>query len=238
MVEAAYSLDCTKKYADRGRSFALEAELTLSKGSFTALMGPSGAGKTTLLRLLAGLEKPDNGVIRASEAVWSSPSAFVAPHRRHIGYVFQDYALFPHLNVKANIQYGFREEVDNAWLEQLLTVFKIQDLVNDRPASLSGGQQQRVALARALAAKPALILLDEPMAALDFSLRNEIRGELKQMLGLLNTTAVMATHDLLEATILADHVVWLEDGKVLREGTPREVLKAELLRLKEQTRDI
>ncbi|CAD5263282.1 MULTISPECIES: ABC transporter ATP-binding protein [unclassified Imperialibacter] len=238
MVEAAYSLDCTKKYADRGRSFSLEAELTLSKGSFTALMGPSGAGKTTLLRLLAGLEKPDSGVISASEFVWSSPSAFVAPHLRHIGYVFQDYALFPHLNVKANIQYGFREEVDNTWLEQLLTVFKIQDLINDRPASLSGGQQQRVALARALAAKPALLLLDEPMAALDFSLRNEIRGELKQMLGLLNTTAVMATHDLLEATILADHVVWLEDGKVVREGAPREVLKAELLRLKEQTRDI
>ena len=95
-----------------------------------------------------------------------------------------------------------------------------------------------MALARALAAKPALLLLDKPMAALDFSLRNEIRGELKQMLGLLNTTAVMATHDLLEATILADHVVWLEDGKVLREGAPREVLKAELLRLKEQTRDI
>lgn len=235
MVSTAYSLHCKRKFADRGRPFALDVALTLPAGSFTTLMGPSGSGKTTLLRLLAGLERPDSGFVKAGDADWYGPSFFIAPQQRHIGYVFQDYALFPHMTVRDNIRYGFRQEFDPTWFQQLLTVFKIENLVNDKPASLSGGQQQRVALARALAGKPQLLLLDEPMAALDFSLRNDIRSELKQMVALLQTTVVMATHDILEAAILADHAVWLEEGLISRQGPPAEVLKEELQRLKEQT---
>ncbi len=238
MVEASYTIDCKKSYTDSGRTFLLQAKLSFAKGSFTALMGPSGAGKTTLLRLLAGLEKPDAGSITEGTSSWASGKVYLAPQYRQIGYVFQDYALFPHLSVRENIRYGFRGSVDEDWLEKILAVFKIANLVNDRPSSLSGGQQQRVALARALAAKPALLLLDEPMAALDFSLRNEIRNELKQMLSLLNTTVVMATHDILEATILAEHVVWLEEGVVLRKGGPKQVLKQELARLKDQIKEM
>ena len=234
MVSTAYSLHCKRKFADRGRPFALDVALTLPPGSFTTLMGPSGSGKTTLLRLLAGLERPDSGFVKAADTDWFGPSVFVAPQQRHIGYVFQDYALFPHMTVRDNIRYGFRQEFDQGWFQQLLMVFKIENLVNDKPASLSGGQQQRVALARALAGKPQLLLLDEPMAALDFSLRNDIRSELKQMVGLLRTTVVMATHDILEAAMLADHAVWLEEGLISRQGPPAEVLKDELTRLKEQ----
>lgn len=234
MVRQGFSARVKKSYAERGRQFSLEVDLSLPPGSFTALMGPSGAGKTTLLRLLAGLEKPDAGKIEAGEMTWSGGASFVRPQDRQVGYVFQDYALFPHMTVKDNIYYGFRKGPDKSWYEQLISVFRIGNLAGDKPASLSGGQRQRVALARALAGKPPLMLLDEPMAALDFSLRNEIRSELRQIISLLNTTVVMATHDLLEAAVMADRVVWLDDGRVNREGAPAEVLKDELQKLKSQ----
>lgn len=234
MVEGGLSFQCRKSFRNAGRGFSLDAHADLEQGSFTAVMGPSGAGKTTLLRVLAGLVQPDAGEITHKGVTWASESVFVPCQKRRIGYVFQDYALFPHMKVGENIRFGFRGAIDEEWLEHLVSVFRIKDLVNDKPSNLSGGQQQRVALARALAAKPSLLLLDEPMAALDFALRLEIRAELLQITKELKPTVVLVTHDVLEAAALANSVFWMEEGKITKSGTPGQVLKAELQVLQQQ----
>lgn len=224
----SFHLSCKKKHTGAGREFVLDLDLRLEAGSFTAVMGPSGAGKTTLLRLFAGLEEPDSGIINAGDVVWFGTGKFVPARHRHIGYVFQDYALFPHMSVGRNIRFGFRAQEDLSWYDHLLRVFQLKDLENDKPASLSGGQQQRVALARAMAGRPQLLLLDEPMAALDFSLRNQLRGELKQITGELGLTVLLVTHDVLEAASLCSRVAWLEEGKMVKSGRPADVLREEL----------
>ncbi len=234
MVTEQWRIACSKRYNDQGREFQLHVEIELKKGSFTAVMGPSGAGKTTFLRLLAGLEKPDAGTIEAANVCWYDSGRFTPPQQRQTGYVFQNYALFPHMTVRQNIRYGLKNASDTDWYNHLLAIFKIEALQNDKPQSLSGGQQQRVALARALASRPQLLLLDEPMTALDFGLRNEVRRELKQVTGEMGLTVVLVTHDVLEAATLAHHVIWIQDGKIAREGEPAIVLKEELTQIGKQ----
>ena len=216
----------------------LSLESSLSAGKIIVVLGPSGSGKSSLLRMLAGLDRPDQGQIRFNENVWfdAAKKIDVTPQERHVGYVFQDYALFDHMSIEKNIGFGVdksrREEVSRYWLNRL----KLDDYAQSYPTSLSGGQKQRVALARALAANPQLLLLDEPLSAIDFSLRREIRRELKQTLKEWNKTTIIVTHDLEEARYFADELLLLDNGAVLQQGSvddlfenPKSIRAAKIL---------
>ena len=208
----------------------LAVELDAGDGETVAVLGPNGAGKTTLLRSLAGLLPIERGRIVMDDVVVDEPvpGTYVPPDRRSVGVVFQDYLLFPHLDARENVAFGLRSKgVGRAearrradeWLRRL----GLADRGGDKPAKLSGGQAQRVALARALAPEPKLLLLDEPLAALDVGIRIELRRELRSVLSDFAGTRVLVTHELLDAVALADRIVVLEDGRVAQEGPIDEV---------------
>ena len=195
-----------------------------SKGEFVSILGPSGCGKTTALRIIAGYEQPDTGNI----LIGGNSLRGVPPHRRNVGMVFQNYALFPHLSVAQNIAFGLEERR----LPRDIIRGKVQDIVrlvhldglNDRyPNQLSGGQQQRVALARALVIEPEILLLDEPLSNLDAKLREEMRIEIKQLQATLGITTIFVTHDQIEALMLSGRVVVMSQGRVQQIGPPEEV---------------
>lgn len=210
----------------------VQADLQVEAGQILAVIGPNGAGKTTLLRSLAGLLAIGAGRVRVGEALWDDPAAgvFVPATDRRVGVVFQDYRLFPHLSVLDNVAFadrsrGVRRGPARDRAGAVLGRLGIGDLAARRPAQLSGGQAQRVALARALAAEPALLLLDEPLAALDARTRLEVRGELRRYLATFGGPTILVTHDPLEAMILADRILVLEAGRTVQEGTPAAVAR-------------
>ncbi|MDD2912221.1 MAG: ABC transporter ATP-binding protein [Candidatus Bipolaricaulis anaerobius] len=196
--------------------------LAVADGETVALLGPSGCGKTTVLRMIAGLEQPDAGqVLLAGRDATDWP-----PERRGVGLVFQSHALFPHLSVEANVAYGlrFRRGVDRvARVEELLSLVGLSGYERRKPHQLSAGQQQRVALARALAPEPGILLLDEPLSALDAALRKELRAELRALLGKLGMTALYVTHDQEEALALADRVAVMREGRLDQVAPPAEL---------------
>jgi molybdate transport system ATP-binding protein len=208
---------------------AIHGRLSVPAGAgATVLFGPSGSGKTTVLRCLAGLERPDAGTIRFSGETWADSLArvWVPPQLRGAGYLSQDYALFPHLTVGGNVAYGlgdFRRSDRRQRVAEMLTLFGLAGLEGRYPAQLSGGQQQRVALARALARRPRLLLLDEPLSALDAPTRGEVRRELRRLLAGLGVPALVVTHDRLEALALGDAVAVLIQGEVRQCGSVAEV---------------
>lgn len=196
--------------------------------SVTVLFGPSGCGKTTVLRCLAGLEKPDEGTIRFNAETWfdSRQNIHLAPQSRGVGFVFQDYALFPHLSVAGNIAYGLRgtpPEARRKIVGDFIERFSLRGLKQRRPYQLSSGQQQRVALARSLAPQPRLLLLDEPLAALDAALREELRSELRHLLAAAKIPVLLVTHDRAEALALGDAIIVMADGAVRQSGSVIEV---------------
>jgi ABC-type sulfate/molybdate transport systems ATPase subunit len=201
------------------RSF--ELELTLEVGSTVALVGPSGAGKTSVLRVVAGLARPGEGRVALDDDVWFDSARRISrlPEERRVGLVFQDYALFPHLNVRRNIEYAGRHRAD-AYLER----FRIGHLADAWPAELSGGERQRVALARALARDPAVLLLDEPLSALDAHTKAGVRAELQQLIRELALPTILVTHDFQDAAALADQVGVIVDGKLRQLASPRELV--------------
>jgi molybdate transport system ATP-binding protein len=210
--------------------FEVNAELTVAPGEVVALLGPNGAGKSTLLRAVAGLLAVDRGRIRLDETVLDEPAqdVFVPSERRAIGIVFQDHRLFPHLRVIDNVAFGLRtrgvpraraRDEAAGWLERL----GVAELADRRPRRLSGGQAQRVALARALASSPRALLLDEPLAALDAQTRAEVQGELQQHLSGYPGPTLLVTHDPVEALLLADRIVVIEQGVIVQQGTPAEI---------------
>lgn len=219
----------------RRGDFSLQLALTVAAGEVVALVGPNGAGKTTTLRTLAGLIRPDHGRIALAGTVldrWQDgrEQVRVPPYRRPVAVVFQDYLLFPHLTVLDNVAFGPRSAGRNRrtaradaarWLRRL----DAADLATLRPAQLSGGQAQRVALARALATDPQLLLLDEPLAALDARTRLTVRGELRRHLAGFAGATVVITHDPTDAAVLADRLVVIEDGRLVQQGTPGEVAR-------------
>ena len=205
-------------------------DLTVAAGSTTAVVGSSGCGKTTLLRLVAGFETPDSGTVTISGRQVASPERSVAPHRRSVGYVAQDGALFPHLSVGQNIAYGLSgparsREVRNRVAELLETVSLDASYASRRPHQLSGGQQQRVALARALARKPVLMLLDEPFSALDTGLRASTRKAVAGLLADAGVTTLLVTHDQEEALSVADQIAVMRDGRFTQVGAPQDVYR-------------
>ena len=197
---------------------------SLAPGEFYSLLGPSGCGKTTTLRIVAGFEHPEAGTIR----IRGSDISRLPPHHRNVNTVFQHYALFPHLSVEDNVGYGLRQqnlplEETRRRLEDALDVVRLRELRDRYPRQLSGGQQQRVALARALVNEPAVLLLDEPLAALDLKLRKAMQGELKKLQERVAVTFLYVTHDQEEALTLSDRIAVMNGGKIVQEGTPQEI---------------
>lgn len=202
-------------------------DLAVGAGEFFALLGPSGCGKTTLLRIIAGLETPDSGsLLLDGRDITALPA-----YRRPLNLVFQSYALFPHMDVAANVAFGLRQEgVSRAEcarrVDEALALVRMSPFEGRKPHQLSGGQQQRVALARALIKRPAVLLLDEPMAALDRSLREEMQGELKRIQRRLGTTFIIVTHDQDEAMRLADRIAVMREGRIVQCASPAELYAA------------
>ena len=198
--------------------------LDIWNGSIVGILGISGSGKTTALRLLAGFDKPDTGIMEMRNRVISSEDTFLPPEERNVGMVFQDYALFPHLNVEKNISFGLsRDEIKSGRLEEVLSMCNLETYRNKFPQELSGGQQQRVSLARALAPKPEVILLDEPFTSLDAHMARDLREEVVSLLRQTETTAIIVTHDQEEALSVCDVVSVLENGSVIQSATPQEI---------------
>jgi iron(III) transport system ATP-binding protein len=200
-----------------------EAELCVERGEFVALLGPSGCGKTTLLRLVAGFEVPDAGEVRVADRLVAGARAWVPPERRQVGMVFQDYALFPHLNVTDNVGFGVARRARRERVETALELVGLAGYGSRYPHELSGGQQQRVALARALAPEPELVLLDEPWSNIDPLLRQSMRDELAEILRRAHVTVLLVTHDREEAFSLADRVAVMLDGRIVQAAPPEEL---------------
>jgi len=194
--------------------FDLEISFTCKKGQLSVFVGPSGAGKTTLIRIIAGLERPDQGRIAYDGEIWvdTEQGIFLTPQRRRLGYVFQEYTLFPHLNVYKNVAFAAQDEEE---IERLLRQFGIRHLKDSMPDKISGGERQRCAICQNLARRPRVLLLDEPFSALDFPIRKKLRQELKTLKKGLSFPTVYVTHDLTEALFLGDHVSPIVDGKIV-----------------------
>jgi len=221
------ALDIHKTFSGRATVTA-RLNLPLNPPSATILFGPSGSGKTTILRCLAGLELPDAGTISFHDSVWFNAATHVnvPPQARGLGYMAQDYALFPNHTVEGNIAYGLTglsAQEKKARVSEVLCLLQIESLSQQRPAQLSGGQQQRVALARAIARRPQLLLLDEPLTALDAPARARLCKDLRMLLTQLAVPSVIVTHDWTEALALGDYMAVIGDGRVLQTGTPLEV---------------
>jgi molybdate transport system ATP-binding protein len=210
-------------------SMSLDVEIQVADGEVLAVLGPNGAGKSTLLRVLAGLLPPDGGsVVLDGSVVWDGDGVHVPAHDRALGMVFQDHLLFPHLSVTDNVAFGLRTRgvrkaaartTAEAWLARV----GLEGLGSRRPGQLSGGQAQRTALARALVGDPRVLLLDEPLSALDARTRLTVRAELRRHLAEFAGSTVLVTHDPVDAMALADRVVVVEEGRIVQEGTPSEV---------------
>lgn len=196
------------------------ADLDVVRGEILALLGPSGCGKTTLLRLIAGFEHPDEGSVAIDGRVVAGPAEWVPPEARHVGMVFQDYALFPHLSVAANVGFGLPRSRRRGRVAEVLDLVGLAEVASRYPHELSGGQQQRVALARALAPQPAVVLLDEPWSSIDPVLRGSVREEVTAILRGAGVTALLVTHDREEAFSLADRVALMAEGRVVQCGSP------------------
>ncbi|HQE35001.1 MAG TPA: ATP-binding cassette domain-containing protein, partial [Flavobacterium alvei] len=213
MENNVIAIDIEKKMFTVNGEINLAIQTSIKMGELVALFGSSGAGKTTLLRILAGLVTPDKGIIKFGETVWfdSGNRINIPPQNRNISLMFQDYALFPNMTVEGNIQFAQSEKDDQA-VDELLSVFGLNEFRKHKTNGLSGGQKQRVALARALARKPQLLLLDEPLSALDATMRASLQDEIVQAHQLLGATTIMVSHDLSEVFRLSNQVLCIENG--------------------------
>ncbi|WP_457627822.1 ABC transporter ATP-binding protein [Persephonella sp.] len=210
--------------------FLLNVDMDIPEGSFVTIFGRSGAGKTTILRMIAGLEKPDRGFIKVGNSVYYDSSAGIdlPPQKRKVGFVFQDYALFPNMTVAENILFGM-EKPDRGFLDYLLELTGLEKLADRKPDTLSGGQKQRVALARAVARKPEILLLDEPLSALDMETRKMLQEELQRIHRDMNLTTFLISHDFSEVFRLSDTVYVLDRGSIVKQGRPENVFVQERL---------
>lgn len=217
-IEARFVIDLN--------SFTLDVDLHIPSTGVTSLFGPSGCGKTTLLRAIAGLDRHANGFLRVEGTIWQDGQEFLPPHRRPIGYVFQEASLFDHLSVRDNLQYGVNrvpKSLQRVSLDRAIELLEISAFLERSPATLSGGEKQRVAIARALAVSPQLLLMDEPLAAVDFSRRQEIIPYLDSLHRELDIPVIHVSHQPDEVSRLADHLVLLDSGRVIAAGDIHDV---------------
>lgn len=221
-------LHARKRLAADWNSFELDLDLQISEGEFVNLYGKSGAGKTTTLRMLAGLSKPDEGHLRVGNETWfdSIHGVNVPPQHRRIGFVFQDYALFPNMSVRRNLAYAGHGTADKEKINAILDQMDLGHLAERKPHTLSGGQKQRVALARALMRNPKLLLLDEPLSALDSSTRSRIQDDIKKMHERLGMTTILVSHELSEIFKLCSRMIVIDQGKILKTGSPGDIFIA------------
>lgn len=212
------NVESLSKSFDKGKTFALkDVSFSLKQGDVYAIVGESGSGKTTLIRLIAGLESPDDGIIIINQKLVSSLNKNVAPEKRNIGFVFQEYALFPHLTLEENILYGISKLKNKRQrAQEVLDLVGLSEMKDRYPHQLSGGQQQRVALARALAPNPSLLILDEPFSNLDAMLRSQLRNEIFDIVKKSGVTAIFVTHDTQDALAVADEILILQNGKLVQ----------------------
>lgn len=213
-------IDIHKKLHGTQGDMHLDINLSIQEGDFVALMGKSGSGKTTLLRTLAGLES-SQGTIMIGDKLWQKDDFSLGVQKREIGFVFQDYALFPNMSVEENLLFVKK---DKALASHLLALTELEALKNRAPNTLSGGQKQRVSLCRALMNRPKLLLMDEPLSALDPQLRRKLQNEILTLHREFETTTIMVSHDPSEIYRLASRVLVLEEGKIVDDGKPKEVL--------------
>ena len=213
-------IDIEKKLHGSNGAMNLNIDLTIKKGDFVALSGKSGSGKTTLLRILAGLESAE-GSIKIDNEVWQDKKNSLAVQKRGIGFVFQDYALFPNMTVEQNLLFV---EKDRGLAQHLLEITELWELKDRLPSTLSGGQKQRVSLCRAFIKRPKLLLLDEPLSALDPAMRSKLQNEILTLHREFETTTIMVSHDPAEIYRLASRVLVLEQGNIVDDGVPKEIL--------------
>lgn len=217
-------LDIQKQLHAAEGEMQLRLDLRIEKGQLVTLYGPSGSGKTSTLRILSGLMKPEQGKITVDGKVWfdSDKKVDLKPQKRNIGYVFQDYALFPHMTVLQNLEFA-QNSGKNSIIPQLVEIVGLGDLQHRKPDTLSGGQQQRVALARALVQQPEILLLDEPLSALDMGIRLKLQEYIRKVHQEFKLTTILISHDIGEIHRLSDHVFMLENGRVTKRGSPAEL---------------
>ncbi|MBI2958189.1 MAG: ABC transporter ATP-binding protein [Chloroflexi bacterium] len=206
-----------------GTAAVRNVSVDVEEGRFLALLGPSGCGKTTLLRLIAGFETPDAGTIEILGKAVAGPAAWVPPEKRRVGIVFQDYALFPHMDVARNIAYGLPGEKAAHRVSEMLSLVGLGGFARRMPHELSGGEQQRVAIARALAPAPDVLLLDEPFSSLDADLRARVRADIKTILTTARSTVIFVTHDQEEALFMGDRVGVMNSGRLEQVAAPQEI---------------
>ncbi len=214
-----------KEFKSHGKIIRIQLKAECEEGKIIAIYGKSGAGKSSLLRMLSGLMNPDKGFISIDNEIWfdSANKKNVKVNKRNIGFLFQDYSLFPNMSVLKNILYGLEKSKDQELIDRIIEIGDLKDLLHRNPATLSGGQQQRVALARAIVRKPKLLLLDEPLSALDSEMRIKLQKEILAINSIIKTTIIFVSHDLPEVFKLADEVLVIDKGVFIKRGTPTEV---------------
>ncbi len=229
-------LSLQKELRSASGAMLLDLELTVGDGDLLTLYGKSGAGKTSLLMMLSGLMRPDRGRISVRGRVWTDTEKGIhlKPQQRNVGMVFQDYALFPNMTVRENLAYALRERSEDREIAHLVEIMDLGDLQDRKPDTLSGGQKQRVALARALVNKPELLLLDEPLSALDQEMRGKLQHYILEVHREYGLTTLLISHDVTEIIRMSDYVVEMDQGKILRRAAPGEIFTSEKLNAKFQ----
>ncbi|HKJ07084.1 MAG TPA: ATP-binding cassette domain-containing protein [Flavobacteriaceae bacterium] len=229
-------IDIKKKLSGAKGSMLLDINTEIKAGELVTLYGKSGVGKTTLLRILGGLTTPDKGKIVADNSTWfdSEKRINLKPQKRNVGFVFQDYALFPNMTVKQNLTFALNKNQPNNIVNHLIELIELGELQHRKPETLSGGQKQRVALARALVTKPPILMLDEPLSALDYEIRYKLQEYILQVHKEYNLTTLLISHDLSEIIRMSNKVIEINNGKIVNSGKPSEVFNVETFNSKFQ----
>ena len=218
-------IDINKALKSHDEMLNLQIQCAIEEGSFVSIYGPSGAGKTSTLRLLAGLMEPDHGTIIVSGESWYNKKQNInlSPQKRNVALVFQDYALFPNMTVQQNLEFALQDKSDKTIIFELMDIMEIRKIKDRKPLKLSGGEKQRVALARAIVQRPKILLLDEPLAALDHILRKRIQEYISKVHKKYALTTLLISHDIPEIVKLSDQVLCLEKGQIVKKGAPLDV---------------